>query len=111
MEAAGIEPASESAQPSASTCVSPLLVLAAEVPVGRVILTNTAAEGSGGIQLARLVVRAGSPTGASLALGGIAGSLVVYHDGAPWGASQPLTADSLTASSPGSSPTIAFATC
>ena len=35
MEAVGIEPTSEWSQPSASTCVSPLLVLAAEVPVGR----------------------------------------------------------------------------
>jgi hypothetical protein len=67
-----------------------------ERSAGTIVLANRAAAGSGPVRVASVTLRALGPAG-SVALGAAAGRVGLALGGAPFAASAPLTADSVTA--------------
>jgi hypothetical protein len=75
-----------------------------EIRVAILTLQNTAASNSDSIYVSRLVLRAGDREFAAMPIGSAAGTVLAKVDGAIWGTSAALSADSTTATLAGASP-------
>jgi hypothetical protein len=90
-------PSRELAVGMTSLMAATLVGDARAVPVATLRLRNADAEGSGAIQLAHLVVRAGNRAFVPLPVGAAAERLEAWVNGALWAQSAALTPDSVTA--------------